>query len=141
MSFQIRLNINDKENLFVRNGDPNLRDMTNALKVQSQQVKMYSKTDGPDESDFDKNESNLANFAVGFWQNQFSKNDVIEGATYRLKTIESINDAIEATLGAGEDPEDGKKSSRRVLKKQLGTSTLSTKTNLKKDISSPKSTK
>lgn len=141
MAFQIRLNINDKENLFVRNGDPNLRDMTNALKVQSQQVKMYSKTDGPDESDFDKNESNLANFAVGFWQNQFSKNDVIEGATYRLKTIESINDAIEATLGAGEDPEDGKKLSRRVLKKQLGTSTLSTKTNLKKDISSPKSTK
>lgn len=136
MAFQIKLLINDKEKTFIRNGEPTLRDITNGLKVEHQQVSMYSKSTGPDNADFDANESNLADFAVSFWKNQFTKDDVIDGATLKLGSLDSINNAITVTLEpeTGED-KDKKKSRRKTSPKQLTTLTPSTKGNLKKGTS------
>lgn len=103
MAFEISLMIAGQPNKFVRNGEPGLRDTTNALKVQQQQLRMYSKDDGPTNADFDANEANLANFAVEFWQGQFTKQEVTDGSVKSLKSLDSINEAIEASLDDGED--------------------------------------
>ena len=66
MAYEIELNIDGEKKKFIRNEPPMLREMTKALIVQQQQLKMYSKDDGPTEDDFNKNEKNLANFAAGF---------------------------------------------------------------------------
>lgn len=137
MAFQIKLNINDHEKVFVRNGEPNLRDVTNALKVQQQQIRMFARKDGPTNDDHDENENNLANFAVDFWKNQFSKEEVIDGATRSLKSLQSINVAIQETLKDDDSEENGdpKKSPKKISKKPSKTSASSTKVNLKKDTS------
>lgn len=133
MAFQITLLINDKEKTFIRNGDPNLRDITNGLKVEHQQITMHSKPTGPDNADFDANESNLADFAVSFWKNQFSKAEVIDGATLKLGSLDSINTAITATLAPETDEDKNKKKSRgKASPKQLTSLTPSTKNNSKK---------
>lgn len=102
MAFEISLMIEGKPNKFVRNGEPGLRDTTNALKVQQQQLRMYGKDSGPTNADFDANEANLANFAVEFWQGQFNRKQVTDGAVRSLKSLDSINEAVEASLDDGE---------------------------------------
>lgn len=129
MAFEISLMIDGKANKYVRNGEPGLRDVTNALKVQQQQLRMYAKDTGPTNADFDANESNLANFAVTFWQGQFTKDQAIDGSVASLKSLDSINKAIGAALDSGEDSDDkpAKKSPTRTSKKPSTTSTTSTK--------------
>lgn len=130
MAFEISLMIDGKENKYVRNGEPGLRDMTNAMKVQQQQLRMYAKEDGPTNADFDANEANLANFAVAFWQGQFTRDQVIDGSVASLKSLDSINQAIDSALSGDEDETDekpAKKSPTRTSKKPSTTSTTSTK--------------
>lgn len=129
MAFEINLMINGQANKYVRNGEPGLRDTTNALKVQQQQLRMYSKDSGPTNADFDANEANLANFAIEFWKGQFTKQEVIDGTVKSLKSLDSINAAIEASLDDGEEADEkpAKKSPTRTSKKRSTTSTTSTK--------------
>lgn len=130
MSYQIKLMINGKEQLYVRNEEPGLSDITNAMKVQQQQLRMQAREDGPTNKDFDDNEDNLANFAVKFWNAQFNKKAVEDGATASLGSLDSINAAIEDALGNNEDSEDAepeKKSQTRTSNKRSTTSTTSTK--------------
>lgn len=132
MAFEISLMIAGQPNKFVRNGEPGLRDTTNALKVQQQQLRMYSKDGGPSNADFDANEANLANFAVEFWQGQFNHKQVTEGSVRSLKSLDSINEAVEASLDTGEEADDkpAKKSPTRTSKKHSTTSMTSTKPGL-----------
>ncbi len=46
MAYQIKLNIKGETCVFTRNGEPTLRDTTNALKVQQQQLRMLNRKDG-----------------------------------------------------------------------------------------------
>ena len=70
MAYQIKLNIKGETCVFTRNGEPTLRDTTNALKVQQQQLRMLNRKDSPSNDDYDENEKNLAKFAVDFWKKQ-----------------------------------------------------------------------
>lgn len=97
--YKIKLLIGGSERTFTRDGEPVLRDITHALKVQSYQFEMYSKGTPTDEQ-FDENEKRLAEFAVDFWGGQFTVDQVINGAT--LATLDVINKAISDSLG----PED-----------------------------------
>lgn len=129
MAYQIKLNIKGETCVFTRNGEPTLRDTTNALKVQQQQLRMINRKDGPSNDDYDENEKNLAKFAVDFWKNQFTTDDVIDGSSISLKSLDSINDAIGDSLSDGEEDkkDTAKKSPKRTSKKPLATLTTSTK--------------
>lgn len=135
MAYQIKLNINGSVNTYVRNGEPGLRDTTNALKVQAQQLRMLGRKDGATNEDYDENEKNLAKFAVDFWKHQFTEADVIDGAVMSLRSLDSINDAIDDALGKDDSDEGqgaGKKSRSRTSKKHSIPSTTSTKLDLVK---------
>ncbi|AGZ17348.1 tail assembly chaperone [Lactobacillus phage PL-1] len=112
MAYQIKLNIKGETCVFTRNGEPTLRDTTNALKVQQQQLRMLNRKDGPSNDDYDENEKNLAKFAVDFWKNQFTADDVIDGSSISLKSLDSINDAIGDSLSDGE--EDKKDTAKKI---------------------------
>ena len=129
MAYQIKLNIKGETCVFTRNGEPTLRDTTNALKVQQQQLRMLNRKDGPSNDDYDENEKNLAKFAVDFWKNQFTTDDVIDGSSISLRSLDSINDAIGDSLCDGEEDkkDTAKKSPKRTSKKPLATLTTSTK--------------
>lgn len=101
MAYKITLMIDNKENEFIRNGEPTLKDLTNALKVQQQQLRMYTKEAGPSDQDFDLNEGYLAKFAVDFWRGGFTKDQAIDGATH--EAMVAINDAIGDSLEIGKD--------------------------------------
>lgn len=103
MAYEITLIIDGKDKKFVRNEEPVLKDITNALKIQRNQMLMYSKDGVPDEKEYDKDEQLLAQFAVDFWHGQFTKQEVIDGATRQAMDI--INEGIGAALGVGEDEE------------------------------------
>lgn len=135
MAYQIKLNVNGNVNTYVRNGEPGLRDTTNALKVQAQQLRMLGRKDGATNEDYDENEKNLAKFAVDFWKHQFTEADVIDGAVMSLRSLDSINDAIDDALGKDDSDKDqgsGKKSRSRTSKKRSTPSTTSTKLDLVK---------
>lgn len=134
MAYIIKLNINGKVNTYVRNGEPGLRDTTNALKVQAQQLRMLGRKDGATNEDYDDNEKNLAKFAVDFWKHQFTETDVIDGAVMSLKSLDSINDAIDDALGKDDSSNQGvaKKSRSRTSKKPSTPSMTSTKQDLQK---------
>ncbi|WP_040536830.1 phage tail assembly chaperone G [Schleiferilactobacillus shenzhenensis] len=120
MAYKIKINKNGKVNEYIRNEDPDLRDMTNALKVEQQQIRMYGRPEGPTNEDFDINEANLAAFAVRFWHNQFSAQEVIDGATAKLDTLTSINVAVGDALN---DPDSTKPEDVRPKKSPSPTST------------------
>lgn len=128
MAYILKLNGKDgNEKTYVRNGEPNLRDITNALKVQYQQLKMDAH-DTPTNEETDANEANLARFAVDFWQRQFTIEEVVWGAT--RDSLGVINDAIIESLGLEEETgaKSQKKSQRTTSRKTSTKSTTSTKT-------------
>jgi hypothetical protein len=115
MAYEIELDISGEKKKFVRNEPPMLREMTKALIVQQQQLKMYSKDDGPTEDDFNKNEKNLANFAVSFWKNQFKADQFIAGCD--KNNMDILNSAIADSLGGGNE-DSPKKSQSKTSTKQ-----------------------
>lgn len=119
MAYSITLTIDGKEKVYTRNGEPVLRDMTQALKVQQGQLRMQLRENGPTDQDFEENERHLAEFAVSFWNRQFSAQEVIDGADN--SSLDAINKAIEDSLDDGsakKDDEPAKKSRTRTSKKQ-----------------------
>lgn len=126
MAYEITLIIDGKDKKFIRNEEPTLHDITNALKLQRQQTVMYSK-DLPTDEDFDQNEQYLARFAVDFWNQEFTMAEVIDGAT--RDALESINIGVADALNQGKKPGEKpspKKSRPRTSTKQSGKSTPST---------------
>lgn len=132
MALEIKLKIGKEEKTFVRNGDPNLRDLTNALKVQYQQIRMYSKDDGPSNQDIEENLVNTSAFAIDFWNKQFSTDEFILGATENLQSMRAVEKALDATLNPEGVKGDPKKSRKATPKKPSTISTTSIKENSKK---------
>lgn len=114
MSYEIDLLINNEKKKFIRNEPPVLKDMTKALIVQQQQIKMYAKDDGPSEDDFNKNEKNLASFAVSFWKNQFKAEQFISGCD--KPNMDILNQALGDSLGGGKEKSPKKSLSKTSTK-------------------------
>lgn len=142
MAHEITLDINGKPAKFVRNDEPHLADITNAMKTEQHRARMNAKPEGPSADDFEVNEKLLARFAVDFWHDQFTLDDVINGAT--LDAVDSINEGISDTMGydTSTDPkktgEDPKKSPTKTTPVLLKTSKRSTRRDSKTVTSSPK---
>lgn len=130
MAYTIKSNIQGETCVYSRNGEHTLRDTTNALKVQTTQLRMSNRKDGPYNDDYDENEKNLAQFAVDFWKNQFKSDDVIDGSQFSLKSLDYIHDAIGDSSSDGEEDkkDTDKKTPKRTYKKPLDTLTTQYKT-------------
>ena len=59
----------------------------------------------------DEREKRIADFAVRFWKNQFTAEDVLNGAG--LKTVNVINKAVEDALGVERTEESDEKKSKK----------------------------
>ena len=99
--YELELTIDGKTKKFVRNEEPVLHDMMQALKVQYVQTRMLQRSDGEIPQDADDNEKAIANFAVNFWHGQFKIGDVKQGCN--LKNLDVINIAIRDSLGGSEE--------------------------------------
>ncbi len=104
MAFQLTLNIKDDEKVFVRNGEPTLRDISNATKLQRVWFQMANRDGGATEEDIDNNERLLAQFSVDFFHSQFTKQEVIDGATY--DAVREINQLVLDILATEQKNED-----------------------------------
>lgn len=102
MVYKIKLNINGKKEEFKRTQPPFLKEITRALILQQHQVAMYSdEKKGPTDKELLNNSKEVAQFAVEFWNNQFSVDDVLNGADSVAMT--NISDAIDDALGVPKD--------------------------------------
>lgn len=119
--YEICLIINDKERKFVRNFPPTLANITDAMKIQRIEIQMINeeKSFFTDEQ-LDDREKRIADFAVKFWNNQFTADDVLNGAD--VKAVSIIQKAIEQALGVENTEAQGdtkpKKSQSKTLTKQ-----------------------
>jgi hypothetical protein len=111
MAYEIELEINHTKKKYIRNEEPMLHDMNNALKVQRNQMTMWSDGNETNTKVIDENEALLAQFAVDFWHAQFTKAEVINGAN--IDAVNAINTAIEDALGTGESTEDTEKEPKK----------------------------
>lgn len=102
--YKLNLKIDGKAETFKRTDEPFLKDITRALILNQHQIKMYGKEGGPTDKDYNNNTDEIAKFAVDFWNGQFSKEDVINGANAEAMTV--ISSAIDECLGT-EDPDKG----------------------------------
>lgn len=102
--YELELTIDGNKKKFVRNEEPVLHDMIQALKVQYVQTRMLNRQDGETSQDANDNEKAIADFAVSFWNGQFKVGDVKQGCN--LKNLDVINTAIRDSLGAEEDSEE-----------------------------------
>lgn len=105
--YELELTIDGNKKKFVRNEEPVLHDMIQALKVQYVQTRMLQRQGGETSQDADDNEKAIADFAVSFWHGQFKTGDVKQGCN--LENLDVINIAIRDSLGAeDEDSEEEK---------------------------------
>lgn len=110
MVYKIKLKIDGKLEEFKRTEQPFLKDITRALILQQHQIQMYQDDKGPTDKQFLKNSEEVSDFAVNFWNNQFSREDVLNGAD--SKSMIEISRAIDTSLGtpkADEDNSEAKK--------------------------------
>ncbi|WP_048703714.1 phage tail assembly chaperone G [Companilactobacillus ginsenosidimutans] len=103
MVYKIKLRIDGKLEEFKRTEPPYLKEITRALILQQHQVAMYQDDDGPTDKQFLKNSEEVADFAVNFWNNQFSRQDVLNGADGKAMT--EVSKAIDDALGTPNDDE------------------------------------
>ncbi|ATO43412.1 phage tail assembly chaperone G [Loigolactobacillus coryniformis] len=97
MTYKLELVIDHEKQEFSRNNPPMLKDMTQALILQRHQLEMYSDEGGPSDEHYKRNEKDLAEFAVKFWNGQFKTEQVVNGCT--LASLDEINNAIGDSLG------------------------------------------
>lgn len=107
MAYKLELIIDHEKQEFNRNEPPMLKDMTQALILQKHQLEMYANEGGPTEDHYHRNEKDLAEFAVRFWNAQFKMEQVINGCT--LASLNIINQAIGDSLGTDDEDKSGKK--------------------------------
>ncbi|MFD1431370.1 phage tail assembly chaperone G [Lacticaseibacillus yichunensis] len=128
MAYEIELEIDGKLNKFVRNDEPHLRDINNATKLQRNWLQQMSRDDGATNQDIDEEEQLLAKFAVDFFHGQFTKDEVIDGAT--KDAVNNIYVTVSGILAAGQEEPSGdaepKKSPRRTSTKPSASLTDST---------------
>ncbi|MBC6925093.1 phage tail assembly chaperone G [Ligilactobacillus salivarius] len=110
--YDIELVIDGKKKKFERNYPPTLANITDAMKIQRIEIEMVNsgKSFYTDEQ-LDEREKRIADFAVRFWKNQFTAEDVLNGAG--LKTVNVINKAVEDALGVERTEESDEKKSKK----------------------------
>lgn len=97
MAYTITLKIDGKNETFKRTDPPFLKEMTYAITLQSHELTRNSKETGPTDKQIKDSEKDTADFAVKFWNSQFSAQDVINGAD--MKAMEAITKALNDSLG------------------------------------------
>ncbi|WP_099975303.1 phage tail assembly chaperone G [Lactobacillus terrae] len=108
MVYKIKLRIDGKSEEFKRTEPPYLKDITNALILQQHQVAMYSNDKGPTDPQLKNNAKEVSDFASKFWNNQFSSEDVLNGAD--ANAMMEISKTIDDCLGVtNETDEEAKK--------------------------------
>lgn len=110
MVYTLKLRIDKKLETFKHTEPPYLKDITRALILQQHQVAMYQDDKGPTDKQFLENSKEIARFAVNFWDNQFSADDVLNGADAdAMTTISKVIDDSLGTPNTDEDMTDSKK--------------------------------
>lgn len=103
MAYEIKLLIDGEKKTYVRNEPPMLIDMTNAMKYQAHQIKMYNKKDGLTDKDLDQQQKDFAMIASSFWHKQFSEKAFITGADQEAMDV--LYKVIGDSLGTSDDEE------------------------------------
>lgn len=99
--YEITLKIDGKNQTFKRTDEPFLKDITQVLILTQHQTKMYDKKDGPTDQDYRKNSDEVAQFAVNFWNKQFNKEDVLNGANKKAMAV--ISKVADDCLGSSDE--------------------------------------
>lgn len=99
MPLELKVKTKGKEAVYTREATPMLENLLDALKVQRQEVIMYS---DPKKVASDKDNERLMNlradFAARFWGKGLTKKDILTGVS-SIEGLEQIENAIALTLG------------------------------------------
>ncbi|MBB1123562.1 phage tail assembly chaperone G [Limosilactobacillus albertensis] len=118
MPYKLKVKTDGKETIYERKEAPMLENLLDALKVQRQEIVMYSDPKKfPTDKDNERLLSLRAEFAANFWKNGLTKKDVLSGVT-AIEGLTSIVNAINETLGSplSEDDLEEKKDNEKPKK-------------------------
>ena len=112
MPLELKVKVKNKDTTYTRTEAPMLENLMDALKVQRQEVEMYSDSKTfPSDTQTNRRIELLAEFAARFWGNGLTKKDVLAGVT-SIDGLNTIEEAVAQTLGMSisdeEDKDNGK---------------------------------
>ena len=112
MPLELKAKVKNKDTTYTRTEAPMLENLMDALKVQRQEVEMYSDSKTcPSDTQNKRRIELLAEFAARFWGNGLTKKDVLAGVT-SIDGLNTIEEAVAQTLGMSisdeEDKDNGK---------------------------------
>ncbi|WP_431814580.1 phage tail assembly chaperone G [Limosilactobacillus portuensis] len=106
MPLELKVKTKGKEATYTRTEEPMLENLLDALKVQRQEIVMYSDSKAvPTDKDNEKLINLRAEFAARFWGKGLTKKDVLSGVS-SVEGLKTIEDAIALTLGMSIDDDD-----------------------------------
>lgn len=113
MPLELKVKTKGKEATYKRDTAPMLENLLDALKIQKQEVEMYSGDGFPSDKQNERRLNLIAEFAARFWGNGLTKKDILTGVS-SVEGLNSIEEAVALTLGMtlndddDEEEKDGK---------------------------------
>lgn len=109
MPLELKVKTKGKDATYTRDEAPMLENLLDALKIQRQEVEMFSNPkEQPTDTQNKRRIELLAEFAAKFWGKGLTKKDVLTGVT-SIEGLNQIETAVAQTLGMSlstdEEPE------------------------------------
>lgn len=106
MPLELKVKTKGKETTYKRTETPMLENLLDALKVQRQEIEMFSDPNKQPTDEQNKRRLELlADFAARFWGKGLTKKDVLTGVS-AIDGLNAIENAVAETLGMNLNDED-----------------------------------
>lgn len=113
MPLKLKVQLEGKDSDYERKRPPMLENLLDALKIQRLETEMFGGKEGPTDEQDAKRMNLYAEFAVRFWGQGLTKDDIVKGVS-AVEGFNQIADAVNLTLGYNtEEDTKNKKSAKK----------------------------